>query len=129
MARLLLKETEERELLRLQAQLLESNDHAQSKKKSVQIERSQLKKLMALLNNVLASKPVVVDDYLTPNDAAKIAGVSRPLITEMLKNGTLLGHKVKSHWRVKKESLISYLAQRDLSFKAAAAVDQDGFGL
>lgn len=128
MARLLLKETEEKDLLRLQAQLLESNDHAQSKK-SVQIERSQLKKLLGLLNNVLASKPVVVDDYLTPNDAAKIAGVSRPLITEMLKNGTLLGHKVKSHWRVKKESLISYLAQRDLSFKAAAAVDQDGFGL
>jgi excisionase family DNA binding protein len=125
---MLLKETEERDLLRLQAQLTKSNVGPASKK-SVQIERSQLKKLLGLLSNVLASKPLVVDEYLTPNDAAKIAGISRPVITEMLKNGTLLGHKVKSHWRVRKESLIAYITQRDTAFRAASSVDQDGFGI
>ena len=85
--------------------------------------------LRTLLQKIFNLDPVVIDDYLTPNQAAKISGVSRPVITEMLEGGLLAGHKVKSHWKVQKRSLIDYINQRDIVRQAVSAMDEDGFGL
>lgn len=127
MSRSLIKEKEERELRRLHAHLL--NTAKKSEAKAIALSKKDAHNILSLIGTILIQKPIVVDEYLTPNDAAEIAGVSRPIIIDMLKSGSLIGHKVGKHWRVKKESLVSYINSRDMAFKSADFLDEAGFGL
>jgi excisionase family DNA binding protein len=78
----------------------------------------------------LKEHPVILnDEYLTPVEAAKLAGVSRPVIVEMLKSQKLIGHRVGTHWRVKRDSLLAYIEGRDQASRAVSSMDEDGFGL
>ena len=58
-----------------------------------------------------------------------MVGVSRPVVVEMLKNQTLVGHQVNTHWKIQKKSLIDYMNRRDKASHAVSAMDEDGFGL
>jgi len=124
MTRPLLKDIEEKELRRLQAHLI--NTSKKTAVKVIALTKKEARSLANLLETILTKKPVVVDAYLTPNEAAKISGVSRPLIIEMLKHGSLIGHMVGKHWRVKKESLIDYIANRDKTARLMRELDKEG---
>lgn len=125
MAKPLIRETEEKELKRLQSFLT----NTAKKSKTVSVSKKDATSLAKLINNILDTQPIVIEAYLTPNEAAKLAGVSRPVIIEMLKSGSLTGHTVGNHWRIKRESLVEYIENRDNAFRAVASQDQDGFGL
>jgi excisionase family DNA binding protein len=127
MSKLLVQERQEKELSRLQSVL--TREQKGSAGKSISLTKKEAHSIATLLAKILTERPLVVDSYITPNEAAKLAGVSRPVIIEMLKNGGLRGHMVKSHWRVQKESLLDYINGRDQTFKSMAAIDADGFGI
>ena len=124
MSRPLLKEKEEKEFRRLQANLINTSKRAETK--SVALSRKDARSIVDLIGTILDEKPVVVDSYLTPNEASKLAGVSRPLIIEMLKRGGLIGHMIGKHWRVKRESLVEYISNRDKTSRLMSELDEDG---
>ena len=124
MTRPLVKERDEKELRRLHANL--ANTAKKSPAKAVPLSKKDLSHLMNLIGTILEEKPVLVDSYLTPNEAAKLAGVSRPLLIEMLKGGALIGHTVGKHWRIQKESLLQYLNNRDKTAQVIHALDEEG---
>lgn len=97
--------------------------------KIIELPVEDAEQLSQLLQDILKLQPIVIDEYITPNDAAELSGVSRPVIIEMLKNGGLEGHQVNTHWKVQKKSLLKYMANRDRAGSATAAMDEDGFGL
>jgi len=128
MGRTFLEAQEKKALSRLYDQLTSAKRRTKTQK-TVAINRSQLALIIRLLDDLLASKARVSDEeYLTPNQAAKIANVSRPVIIEMVKNGSLLGHKVNSHWRVDKRSLLDYIDRRRKGLRLVSRMDKDGFG-
>jgi excisionase family DNA binding protein len=127
MSKLLIPEQQEKELFRLRGLLTKVKKG--SIKSPVLLTEKDADSIVALLEKILTEKPFVVDSYVTPNEAAKLAGISRPVVIEMLKSGGLRGHRVKSHWRVQKLSLIKYINERDKTFQSMAAMDADGFGL
>lgn len=127
MSKLLVQERQEKELSRWHALL--AGYKKGSAGNSVSITKKDARSIADLLAKIIEEKPLVIDSYITPNEAAKLAGVSRPVIIEMLKNGGLRGHMVKSHWRVQKTSLLAYINGRDQTFQAMAAMDADGYGL
>lgn len=120
MTRPLIKEREEKELRRLQAHLINTS------KKSIALSKKEVRSLVDLISAILTKKPIVVDSYLTPNEAAKLAGVSRPLLIEMLKHGSLVGHMVGKHWRIKRESLMAYIDNRDKAARMTQELDEEG---
>ena len=62
------------------------------------------------VEEILNLQPIVIEEEsLSPNEAAKIIGISRPLIYEMLKNKTLIGHLNGTHWNIQKQSIIACL--------------------
>lgn len=128
MSRPLLKDSAAKELIKIQKQL-----EAESKgsgKKFIRLPVEDAEQLSGLIADILKLQPIVFEeDYLTPNEASEFAGVSRPMIVEMLKAKTLVGHQVGTHWRVKKQSLIDYMNRRDKAQQAVTAMDEDGFGL
>ncbi len=126
MTKPLLRETQEIELKRLQAHLINTSKKSS---KSVSLSKKDLDRIVRLLNSIFVEKPIVVGEYLTPNEAAKLAGISRPVVIEMLRAGGLIGHQVGKHWRIKKESLLEYINTRDKATKAALAFDDAGFGI
>lgn len=121
----LIRETEEKELRRIQSFLT----NTAKKSKTVSVSKKDATSLAKLINSILDTQPIVIETYLTPNEAAKLAGISRPVIIEMLKSGTLTGHTVGNHWRIKRESLVEYIESRDSAFRTVTSQDQDGFGL
>lgn len=127
MSRPLLKDAEEKEFRRLQAHLVNISKKVDAK--SIPLSKKDARNLANLLGSILLEKPLVVDSYLTPNEAAKFAGVSRPLLIEMLKRGSLIGHTVGKHWRIKRESLIEYIANRDKTARLHQELDEDGLAL
>jgi excisionase family DNA binding protein len=124
MSRPLLKNTEEKEFRRLQAHLVNTSNKADTD--SVELTKKDAANLANLLSSILLEKPLVVDSYLTPNEAANLAGVSRPLLIEMLKSGALIGHTVGKHWRIKRESLIEYITNRDKASRLTQELDEEG---
>lgn len=124
MSRPLVKERDERELRRLRSNL--SNTAKKSAAKSIAISKKDARNIVDLIGTILDAKPIVVDSYLTPNEAAKLSNVSRPLIIEKLKRGTLIGHMVGKHWRVQKESLLDYIANRDKTTRLMNKLDEEG---
>ena len=60
-----------------------------------------------------------------------MAGVSRSLIFHLLKAGKLEGYPigVGKHWRVKRDSLLKYIEEREEITNAFGEMDKAGFGL
>ncbi len=99
------------------------------KKGTVEIKDVSLQELVALAEQLLLEKPVVVEVDPSPSEAGEIAQVSRPFIIHLLKEGTLKGYQVGTHWRIKRDSLLQYLADRENISEAIGLLDKDGFGL
>ena len=128
MSRPLLKESEESKFRKIQSSLDFMNKGVKSKIVELPIEEA--KQLSDLIKEILNLRPVVFEEeYLTPNEASEMVGVSRPVVVEMLKNQTLVGHQVNTHWKIQKKSLIDYMNRRDKASHAVSAMDEDGFGL
>ena len=128
MSRPLLKESEKSKFRKIQSSLDFMNKGVKSKVVELPIEEA--KQLSDLIKEILNLQPVVFEEeYLTPNEASEMVGVSRPVVVEMLKNQTLVGHQVNTHWKIQKKSLIDYMNRRDKASHAVSAMDEDGFGL
>jgi excisionase family DNA binding protein len=129
MSKLLVQKDEEKQLKLIKTQLEKQTNRNDEKVGIITLPIKDANQLAQLLNRIFNSEPIVIDDYITPNEAAKIAGVSRPIITEMLEASKLQGHKVNSHWKVQKNSLLKYMSERDNVRKVMSSTDEDGFGL
>jgi|GEM_PF-3371401 len=128
MSRPLLKESAAKSLRKIQSHL--DLAPASSKAKVIELPVEDAKQLSELISELLNLQPIVLDeDYLTPNQASEMVGISRPVIIEMLKNNTLVGHQVNTHWKIQKKSLIDYMNRRDKASRSVSAMDEDGFGL
>lgn len=99
--------------------------------KAIEIEPASAHELVGLIELLLTEKPIVLEETLTPAEAAKIAQVSRPLIVHLLASGKLQGYKIGTgkHWKIKRDSLVQYMRERDELTQALGEVDKDGFGL
>ena len=66
-----------------------------------------------------------------PSEAAKVLGISRPLVVHLLETKKIEGYRigVGKHWKVKRNSVLSYLEERDDLAKAFSEMDKAGFGL
>ncbi|MBX3041381.1 MAG: helix-turn-helix domain-containing protein [Bdellovibrionaceae bacterium] len=72
---------------------------------------------------------LVGDDDLSPADAGKLAKVSRPVIIHLLETGILKGYPVKSQWRIKRDSLMKYIEERESFAKSMQKLDELGYGM
>lgn len=54
-----------------------------------------------------------LSEYITPNEAGKIAGLTGRRIRQLLTEGEIVGQNIAGRWLVKRDSLYAYLAQRD----------------
>lgn len=129
MSKLLIQKGEEKQLKLIKTQLEKKTNNDDGKAEIIRLPVEDANHLAKLLERIFKSEPVVIEDYITPNEAAKLAGISRPIITEMLETRKLQGHKVNSHWKVQKNSLLKYMNDRDNVQKIMSVMDEDGFGL
>lgn len=60
------------------------------------------------------------DRAYKPEDVAKIMQVTVYTVHDWLRSGQLSGVKLKSHWRVMKSDLDSFIAQRKQAAQASA---------
>jgi excisionase family DNA binding protein len=56
---------------------------------------------------------VKIEDDLSSAEACEIAKVSKPMMLHYLKVGKINGYQVGSHWRVKKDSLLKFIEDRE----------------
>jgi len=71
--------------------------------------------LLNLLSDLAEGRTVSVagaDEELTTREAAELLNVSRPHLTQLLKEGEIPSHKVGSHHRVYRRDVLAYKAQR-----------------
>lgn len=126
----LIEKEKEKQLKVMASQLNEkAKESVKNHRKVIEIDSHAVKEILNLLDSILVQQPIVVQEDLTPNEAAELAGVSRPVIMDMIKSGGLEAYPVKSHWRITKNSLLKYISERSRTRKAIAAMDEDGFGL
>lgn len=72
---------------------------------------------------------LVGEDDLSPADAGILAKVSRPVIMHLLETGVLKGYPVKSQWRIKRDSVLKYIEERENFAKAMQKMDELGYGM
>jgi len=71
--------------------------------------------LLDLLSGLAEGRAVSVadaDEELTTREAADLLNVSRPHLTQLLKEGEIPSHKVGSHFRVYRRDVLAYKAKR-----------------
>jgi len=71
--------------------------------------------LLDLLSDLAEGRAVSVsdaDEELTTREAAELLNVSRPHLTQLLKDGEIPSHKVGSHYRVYRRDVLAYKARR-----------------
>lgn len=71
--------------------------------------------LLNLLSDLAEGRTISVGDAeeeLTTREAAELLNVSRPHLTELLKEGEIPSHKVGSHHRVYRRDVLAYKAKR-----------------
>jgi excisionase family DNA binding protein len=78
---------------------------------------------------LLGAKPIVLEEDLSPAKAGEIAQISRPIIMHLLKVGKLKGYPVGSQMRIKKDSLLKYLEEREAFSETMAEMDKAGLGI
>lgn len=109
--------------------LLKGAEQRGAAKETIEIKRVSAHELAGLIELLLEEQPVVLDEDLTPAEAAKIAQISRPLVVHLLKTGKLKGYNigVGKHWKVKRDSLLKYMQEREELTKAFGEMDKAGF--
>lgn len=130
MSRPFMTQEEEKKVKGLLA-LLKGADQQRAVKETIEIKRISAAELVGLMELLLEEKPVVLEEALTPMEAAKIAQISRPMVVHLLKTGKLKGYTigVGKHWKVKRDSLLKYMEEREDLMKAFGEMDKAGFGL
>lgn len=71
--------------------------------------------LLNLLSDLAEGQAVSVadaDEELTTREAADLLNVSRPHLTQLLKEGEIPSHMVGSHYRVYRRDVLAYKAKR-----------------
>jgi excisionase family DNA binding protein len=71
--------------------------------------------LLDLLSDLAEGRAVSVsdaDEELTTREAADLLNVSRPHLTQLLKEGGIPSHRVGSHFRVYRRDVLAYKAKR-----------------
>ncbi|MBX9767209.1 MAG: helix-turn-helix domain-containing protein [Bdellovibrionales bacterium] len=126
MSRLFITKEEEEKVQGLLAILKKAEKQTQE---TVAVAKTSIHELAGLMEQLLAEKPIVLEKDLSPSEAGEIAQISRPFVMHLMKAGTLKGYPVGSHWRIKKESLIKYMEERESLSQALGEMDKDGFGL
>lgn len=126
MSRPLMNNAEEKRVRGLLSLLKKAEEQP---RETVEIRKDSVHELVGLVELLLEKKPIVLDNDVSPNEAAEIAGISRTSIMNMLKSGRLKGYEVGAHWRIKRESLLKYLADRESFAAGMAEMDKNGFGL
>lgn len=91
--------------------------------------REAKNEIYGLVEIILTNDTVILENDLTPNEAAQVAGVSRNSILKMLKTGRLQGYEVGSHWKVSQASLRKYLDDRERMMNMMSKMDEAGFGI
>lgn len=127
MSKPLMKSEEEKKRFR---GLLELAKRAERPSESVEVREAR-SELYGLIELLLAKDvdTVLLENDLTPNEAAEVAGISRNSILKMLKTGRLQGYEVGSHWKVSRASLLKYLADREDMMRMMSKMDEAGFGI
>jgi len=126
MSRLLISQAEEKKVEGLL--MLLKGAESQPKEK-VEILKSAVHDLVGLVELLLSKKPIVLEEDPSPTQAGEIAGIARSSIMHLVEGGRLRGYKVGTHWRIVKESLFQYMADREKFGAAMADMDEAGFGL
>jgi excisionase family DNA binding protein len=94
--------------------------------------------IRTVLMNVLERASGENDFYLletkkevSPNDAAKLLGCSRPFIMYLLEEGHLTARKIGSHYRIPMTSIEAYLAdqERRHAFVDSLVAEREEMGL
>jgi len=87
-----------------------------------ELPRASADRVLTLLESEEADIVVVDHRELTPSQASKVLGISRPLVSRLINNGELPARKVGSHWRIPAEAISTYrsknLAKRQGSLDA-----------
>ncbi len=130
MSRPFMSQEEEKKMMGLLASLKGADGRGVAKE-TVEIKRVSAHELVGLIELLLQEQPVVLDEDLTPAEAAKIAQVSRPLVMHLLKTGKLKGYTIGigKHRKVKRDSLLKYMQEREELANAFGEMDKHGFGL
>ncbi len=84
--------------------------------------------ILGLVELCLEKKPIVLEKDLSPTEAGEIAGISRTTVMNLIKSGRLKGYEVGAHWRVTRDSLHKYMADREEFASGMAEMDEHGFG-
>lgn len=131
MSRPFINKKNEEKVKGLLALLQGASRNSRAKSKTIEIKRVSALELMRLMELLLDENVIVLEEDLTPAQAAKIAGISRPLVTHLLKTGKLSGYQigVGKHWKVKRKSLFEYIKERDDMTKLFGKMDKAGFGI
>jgi excisionase family DNA binding protein len=97
----------------------------------VEIKEGSARELAGLIELLLEERPIVLEEDLTPSEAAQLAQISRHLIMHLVKSGKLSGYTigVGKHWKIKRDSILKYIEDRDSLSKAFGELDKAGFGL
>jgi len=103
--------------------LLKTADKPSADVIELKLEKESFHELVGLVE-LLAG-----EDDLSPADAGKLARVSRPVIMHLLETGMLKGYPVKSQWRIKRDSVLKYLEDREKFAKVMQNMDEQGFGI
>ena len=98
-------------------------------KETVSVKTDSVLQLLGLVELLLAEKPVVIEDDLSSAEACEVAKVSKPMMLHYLKTGKVNGYLVGAHWRVKKDSLLKFIEDRESFTKMMSKMDEAGFGI
>lgn len=98
-------------------------------KETVSVKKDSVMQLLGLVELLLAEKPVVIEDDLSSSEACEVAKVSKPMMLHYLKTGKINGYLVGAHWRVKKDSLLKFIEDRESFTKMMSEMDEAGFGI
>jgi hypothetical protein len=59
------------------------------------------------------NETINLSDYITPNEAGKIADLTGRRIRQLLSEGEIEGQNIAGRWLVNRKSLYAYLGRRD----------------
>ena len=126
MSKLLIDQVEERKIQSLLAVLKGVENQPREK---VELSKTYVHELVGLVEMLLTKKAIVLEVDPSPTQAGEIAGISRSSIMNLIDTGKLKAYPVGSHWRVKRDSLYQYIAEREKFGTAMANMDESGFGM
>lgn len=94
----------------------------ETEKTTIALPPAAARPLLDLLADLAEGRTVSIADAeeeLTTREAADLLNVSRPYLTQLLKDGEIPSHKVGSHHRVYRRDVLTYKARRQTESEAA----------